>query len=90
MSDISLYSIVSSVLALYNIKAPLDEFGKPKQLKADYTSRFLSYVLLLFSRKNSESNNKNFLFTCRYPVPFECIIEPRSKAAESLIHGLSD
>jgi hypothetical protein len=44
MSDNSLYSIVSSVLAVYNIKAPLDEFGKPKEVKADYTSGFLSYV----------------------------------------------
>jgi cytochrome P450 len=67
MSDNSLYSIVSSVLAVYNIKAPLDEFGKPKEVKADYTSGFLSY-----------------------PVPFSCTIEPRSKAADSLIRGLSD
>ncbi|KIJ94940.1 hypothetical protein K443DRAFT_683373 [Laccaria amethystina LaAM-08-1] len=67
LSDNSLYSIVSSVLAVYNINGPVDELGKPKQLEANYTSGLLSY-----------------------PPPFNCTIEPRSKAAEFLIRGLSD
>jgi len=45
LSDNSLYSIVSSVLAVYNINAPVDESGKPKQLEANYTSGVLSYPL---------------------------------------------
>ncbi|EDR10143.1 uncharacterized protein LACBIDRAFT_248415 [Laccaria bicolor S238N-H82] len=67
LSDNSLYSIVSSVLAVYNVNAPVDELGKPKRLEANYTSGFLSY-----------------------PLPFNCTIEPRSKAAEFLIRGLND
>ncbi|EDR10167.1 uncharacterized protein LACBIDRAFT_248655 [Laccaria bicolor S238N-H82] len=59
LSDNSLYSIVSSVLAVYNINAPVDESGQPKQLEANYTSGLLSY-----------------------PLPFNCTIEPRSKAAD--------
>ncbi|KAF9479115.1 cytochrome P450 [Pholiota conissans] len=43
MSDNSLYAIVSSVLAVYNISAPLDEQGKPVEMKAEVTSGLLSY-----------------------------------------------
>ena len=61
MSDSSLYSIVSSVLAVYNIKLPLDEFGKPKELKADYTSGFLSYGFSSLSENRvSNSNSLNY------------------------------
>ena len=52
-SDKCLYSIVSSVLAVYNVNAPVDELGKPKRLEAKYTSGFLSYVLLLWSLRLS-------------------------------------
>ena len=44
LSDNSLYSIVSSVLAVYNINTPVDELEKPNQLEANYTSGLLSYV----------------------------------------------
>jgi hypothetical protein len=53
LSDNSLYSIVSSVLAVYNINAPVDESGKPKQLEANYTSGVLSYVFFLWSPRVS-------------------------------------
>lgn len=59
MSDSSLYSIVSSVLAVYDIKSPLDDFGKPKELKADYTSGFLSYVCSSLSE--NRVSNSDFL-----------------------------
>ena len=85
MSDNSRYSIVSSILAVYDIKSPLDEFGKPKELKADYTSGFLSYVFPL-SRKIG-CQIVILSITHRYPVPFSCTIEPRSKDADSLIRG---
>ncbi|EDR09884.1 uncharacterized protein LACBIDRAFT_189858 [Laccaria bicolor S238N-H82] len=42
LGDVSLYSVVSSVLAVYNISAPMDEFGRPVQLQAKYKSGFLS------------------------------------------------
>ncbi|EDR09909.1 uncharacterized protein LACBIDRAFT_248682 [Laccaria bicolor S238N-H82] len=45
LSDNSLYSIVSSVLAVYNINAPLDGSGKPEQIDVNYTSGLLSYPL---------------------------------------------
>lgn len=41
-SDNSLYTIVSSVLAVYTITAPVDENGKPVKLKAEVTSGLLS------------------------------------------------
>jgi hypothetical protein len=53
LSDNSLYSIVSSVLAVYNINGPVDELGKPKQLEANYTSGLLSYVFFLWSIQRS-------------------------------------
>ena len=53
LSDNSLYSIVSSVLAVYNINAPVDESGKPKQLEVNYTSGVLSYVFFLRSPRVS-------------------------------------
>ena len=42
MSDNSLYAIVSSVLAAFDIKPPCDANGKPAQLKAEVTSGLLS------------------------------------------------
>ena len=49
LSDNSLYSIVLSVLVVYNINVPVNKLRKPKQLEANYTSRVLSYVLFLCS-----------------------------------------
>jgi len=43
MSDISLYAVVSSVLAVFDIKPPLDANGKPSQLSTDVTGRIVSY-----------------------------------------------
>ncbi|KAF4621608.1 hypothetical protein D9613_012620 [Agrocybe pediades] len=43
MSDNSLYSIISSTLAVYDIKAPVDEKGRPVKLEAEFTSGLLSY-----------------------------------------------
>ncbi|TFK36285.1 cytochrome P450 [Crucibulum laeve] len=67
MSDNSLYALVTSVLSVYNITPPLDEAGKPMQLKAEVTTGLLSY-----------------------PLPFKCIIKPRSSAAEALIRDFHD
>jgi len=65
LSDSSLYSIVSCLLAVYDIKPPVDDQGHTLKLKPEFTSG---------------------LFT--YPVPFKCIIKPRTPAAEALIrHG---
>jgi len=62
LADNSLYSIVSCVLAVYDIKPPVDDKGNIIKLEAEFTSEFLSY-----------------------PVPFKCIIKPRTPAAEALI-----
>ncbi|KAF8154532.1 cytochrome P450 [Crassisporium funariophilum] len=43
MSDNSLYAIVSSTLAVYDINRPVDEHGHPLPLKAEVTSGLLSY-----------------------------------------------
>jgi len=43
LSDNSLYAIVSSVLAAFDINPPLDADGKPSQLKAEVTSGLISY-----------------------------------------------
>jgi len=43
LSDNSLYAIVSSVLAAFDINPPLDADGKPSQLKAEVTGGLISY-----------------------------------------------
>ena len=53
LAENHLYSIVSSVLAVYNVNAPVDELGKPKKLEANYTSGLLSYVSFLPSLRVS-------------------------------------
>jgi len=47
LSNNSLYAVVSSVLAVFDIKPPLDADGKPSQLKADVTSGLISYGIQL-------------------------------------------
>ena len=47
MSKNSLYAVVSSVLAVFDIKPPLDADGKPSQLSTDVSSGLLSYVIQL-------------------------------------------
>jgi len=47
MSDNSLYAVMSSVLAVFDIKPPLDADGKPSQLSTDVSSGLLSYVIQL-------------------------------------------
>lgn len=67
LSDSSLYSIVSCVLAVYDIRPPVDDQGTIIKLKPEVTSGLLSY-----------------------PVPFKCIITPRTPAAEVLIRDSVD
>jgi len=45
LSDNSLYAVVASVLAVFDIKPPLDADGKPAQLSTDVTSGLISYVI---------------------------------------------
>ncbi|EDR09338.1 uncharacterized protein LACBIDRAFT_248749 [Laccaria bicolor S238N-H82] len=61
LSDNSLYSIVSSVLAVYNINAPVDESGKPNQLVVNYTSGLLSYPVLFNCTIKPRSKAAEFL-----------------------------
>jgi hypothetical protein len=42
MSDASLYSVITAVLAVYTITAPLDESGYLVPLKAEVTSGAIS------------------------------------------------
>lgn len=42
MNEDSLYAIVSSILAVYDITPPLDADGRPVKLKAEVTSGFAS------------------------------------------------
>uniref|UniRef100_A0A8H8CHB6 O-methylsterigmatocystin oxidoreductase n=1 Tax=Psilocybe cubensis TaxID=181762 RepID=A0A8H8CHB6_PSICU len=42
LSDNSLYLIVASTLAVYDIKPAIDEFGNPIKLEAKFTSGFIS------------------------------------------------
>ena len=42
LADNLLYSIVSCLLAVYDIKPPVDGEGNPIKLEADFTSEFLS------------------------------------------------
>ncbi|PPQ80126.1 LOW QUALITY PROTEIN: hypothetical protein CVT25_001425 [Psilocybe cyanescens] len=43
MSDNGLYSIVTSVLSVFDIKAPVDDLGNPVKLKQEFTAGLLSY-----------------------------------------------
>jgi len=47
LSNNSLYAVVSSVLAVFDIKPPLDANGKPSRLNTDVTSGLLSYDIQL-------------------------------------------
>lgn len=62
LSDNSLYSIVSCLLAVYDIKPPVDDQGNDIKLEPEFTNGLLSY-----------------------PVPFKCIIKPRTPVAAALI-----
>ena len=42
LADNLLFSIVSCLLAVYDIKPPVDNMGNPIKLEADFTSEFLS------------------------------------------------
>ena len=42
LSDNSLYSIVSCLLAVYDIKPPVDDQGNTLKLKPEFTSGFLT------------------------------------------------
>lgn len=62
LSDSSLYLMASCLLAVYDIKPPVDDQGNIIKLKPEFTGGALSY-----------------------PVPFKCIIKPRTPASEALI-----
>jgi len=62
LSDNSLYLNVSCLLAVYDIKPPVDDRGNTIKLEPEFSTRLLTH-----------------------PVPFKCIIKPRTPAAEALI-----
>ncbi|KAF8880642.1 cytochrome P450 [Infundibulicybe gibba] len=79
LSDNSLYSYISSILAVFSITPPLDANGKYTQLEVNMTSgmfRCVSSASLLSQLPKPIP---------RYPEPFKCDIKPRSKTAEKLI-----
>ncbi len=82
LADNSLYAIVSSVLAVYDITPPMDNTGKPVKLQPELTTGLLSYVVL-FLWENADI--KTFLYS--YPLPSKCNIIPRNAAAEVLINA---
>ncbi|PPQ89157.1 hypothetical protein CVT25_006529 [Psilocybe cyanescens] len=52
MSNNSLYSVISSVLAVYDITPPLDNLGNPIEVKPEFSSGFLSYIVIGFNMIN--------------------------------------
>ncbi|PPQ80129.1 hypothetical protein CVT25_001428 [Psilocybe cyanescens] len=81
MSDNGLYSIVASVLSVFDIKAPVDDLGNPVELKQEFTTE----PLLHFCGTVTCILMYWIVISVRYPVPFNCIIKPRGSTAEALI-----
>ncbi|KAF9548286.1 hypothetical protein CPC08DRAFT_648444, partial [Agrocybe pediades] len=48
MSNNSVYSIIASTLAVYDIKPPTDEDGKPVVPKREFTDGLITYVTFLY------------------------------------------
>lgn len=67
LSDSSLYAFASCLLAVYDIKPPVNDQGNDIELKPEFTSGLLSY-----------------------PVPFNCIIKPRTPVAAELIRDCAN
>ena len=83
LGDNSLYAAVSNVLAVYNIKPPVDDAGNHIPLEANTTSGLLSSVILRPESPFAAIDQWSCHY--RYFVPFKCVIEPRSSAALALI-----
>lgn len=75
--------MAANVLAAFDITAPLDEEGNPMFPEVKMCSGLLSSVFVPFWTEHEADTGD-----VRHPLPFKCVVKPRSARAEGLIHGL--
>ncbi|KAJ7225444.1 cytochrome P450 [Mycena pura] len=75
----TLWIVVASVLAVYDITKEMDENGKPKEPVVEFTPHSLRLVT------NVIVDFQAYLSVSSHPIPFGCTITPRSAAARELI-----
>ena len=80
---------IARVLATFDILPPVDEKGEPRLLQAEFTKDLVSYVKALhLSLQTLQTGYLTRLppfFLNSHPVPFECIVKPRSGKSATLI-----
>jgi hypothetical protein len=79
----ALFLMIAHTLAVFDIKPALDEDGNEIEFKADVTGGLVSYVGECSCHARVAAN----VLFCSQPVPFQCRIVPRSKAAIDLIQN---
>lgn len=76
----SLFIITANVLAAFDIAAPVDAQGGPVYPEVEMTSGLLSCVFFFFCEAWMADEVGG-----RHPVPFRCVVKPRSKLHEEVV-----
>jgi len=80
--------VIARVLATFDILPPVDENGKARMPSEEFTDdlvRYARYHVYLHCDKNHGILSDICRSFNRHPLPFECIVKPRSEKSAMLI-----
>ena len=79
--------MIARVLATFDILPPLDEDGKARMPSEEFTDDLVRYVgcHVLHWDQNRGILSDVCRFFNRHPLPFECIVKPRSEKLATFI-----
>ena len=91
LADASMWLLCMSVLAMFDVVPPV-KHGEPLVSPGKFSDGAIRCVLNVEPRTTTLGSRPALMqLFCLYshPIPFECVITPRSPGAEALVRGLS-
>lgn len=86
------YIVIARILATFDILPPVDENGKARMPREDFTDDLVRYAGCHTLPPRWHQNRGISSDVCRpfdrHPMPFECIVKPRSVKSTTLVREL--
>jgi hypothetical protein len=82
LAETSVWIAMATILATLNIRRAVDENGEEIIPQPEFSSGLTWYHFIALV---ADFYNANLFFSGSHPLPFPCVVEPRSEAAYRLI-----
>lgn len=80
----SVWLTLASILAVFDLELPVDEFGRKVKPSGEYTAGLIRCVPLFLEGEFTLMHHSS------YPVPFQCKFKPRSAQAEAIVRAAAE